>query len=98
MLLLLTLLLLTFLFFENNKKQTSWLPKWDRPELRVAGEQVPKSLRKTFQRLLCAVAVPESTLHHLMLTKEGMFRVNMIIIETSPHRREQGGVLCSCHS
>jgi hypothetical protein len=60
-------ILTNVVFFEcHNGRQIGWLPKWNRVELRVAVEQVPKSMRKTFRSLTNLVAVPKSTLHHMM--------------------------------
>jgi hypothetical protein len=60
-------ILTNVVFFEShNGRQIGWLPKWNRVELRVAVEQVPKSMRKTFRSLTNLVAVPKSTLHHMM--------------------------------
>ena len=73
-------------FFENNKKATGRLPKWDRPELRAAVARVPKSLRKTFRSLSSQVAVPKSTLFKMM-AKEGMFRRNTSSLK--PHLTDE---------
>jgi hypothetical protein len=72
------LLLTTLLLIHRSlrtRKRTGCLPKWDRPELRAAVAQVPKSKRNTFRSLSSAVAVPKSTLFD-MLTKERLFRRN----------------------
>jgi hypothetical protein len=61
-------------FFENNRKKSGRLPKWDRTELREAVESVPFSKRKTFRCLAQELKIPKSTLHKMCSGKEGLFR------------------------